>query len=146
MTGEYEEFKGVGLKGVGSGWVKGEVVRWCGNVSFLEEVKPETGLLVKGDRTFDLKGRILVFNGGSGSTVGSYNIYNLRIYDKAPAAMIMEKADAIITIGCIMADIPLVHKLGDSAMEMIETGMTAEVNSEAGMVRLHRKDQSDSTV
>lgn len=135
----------MGLKGVGSGWVKGEVVRWPGNVSFLEEVKPEKGLLVKGDQTFDLKGKVLVFEGGSGSTVGSYNIYNLRIYDKAPVALIMRKADAIITIGCIMADIPLVHRLDDSVMGMIETGMTVAVNSEAGLIRVHSERGSGST-
>ena len=105
---------------------------------------PEKGFLIKGDQVFDLKGKVMVFNGGSGSTVGSYNIYNMKIYDSAPAAMIMKEADAIITIGCIMADIPLVHRLDESVMDLIETGMKVEVNSEAGKVRLHRRGSPEA--
>lgn len=130
------EFGGKGLKGIPPGWVTGEVVRWDGNVSFLEEVKPERGVLVKDGEEIDIRGKVMVFEGGSGSTVGSYNLFNLRIHGNAPAAIIMRDADAIITIGCIMADIPLVHRLEDGGMEMLSSGTEVKVNSEKGAVRI----------
>jgi len=130
------EFRGKGLKGAEPGWVTGTVIRWYGNISFLEEVKPEKGILVKEGQEMDIRDKVLVFEGGSGSTVGSYNLFNLRIYGNAPAAIVMRKADAIISIGCIMADIPLVHRLDEKGMDMLRSGIEAQVNSGMGLVRV----------
>lgn len=128
------EALGIPLKGVGKEKVKGEVLRWKGSISFLGDVDPEKGTLTKDDLVRDLKDRILVFEEGAGSTVGSYVVYNLRLYDKAPLAMVMSRADAIITIGCILADIPLINRVNEDIMNDIATGDTLELDPVSGRI------------
>jgi predicted aconitase with swiveling domain len=123
------------LKGVGTSKVMGAVLKWDGSISFLGDVDPEAGVLRKDGKEFDLKDKILVFTEGAGSTVGSYVIYNLWLFGKAPAAMVMSKADAIITIGCILADIPLVSGIEKEVMELISTGDMMEVDPASGVIR-----------
>lgn len=132
----FREISGVGLKGVEGGWVKGEVVYIDGPVSFLGDVDPERGTLERGGHLLDLNGRIMVFTEGAGSTVGSYVIYNMRLNGVAPRGMIMCKADAIITIGCIVASIPLVHRIALEDLGKIGLSGWAEINSSLGLVRV----------
>jgi predicted aconitase with swiveling domain/putative sterol carrier protein len=134
---------------VGRDIIRGDVVRWHGNISFLEEIKSEDGTLVKDDQPIDIRGKVLVFDGGSGSTVGSYNIYNLKLRGNAPSAMIMAHADAIITIGCIMADIVLIHDLEDDGMSLLENGVRVEIDPSEGTVRIRddiMPDKSDPMI
>jgi hypothetical protein len=77
-----------------------------------------------------------VFPEGRGSTVGSYVIYNLMLEGNAPAALVMLKADAIITMGCIASGIPLVHMLSNEGFDSLRSGMRVGVNSARGQVRI----------
>lgn len=122
------------LKGIGKRKIKGTVLKWDGSISFLGDVDPLKGTLTKGDSVFDLKDVILLFREGAGSTVGSYVVYNLRLYDKAPKAMAMVKADAIITIGCILADIPLLNKVPPDMLDSIDSGDVMEMDPGTGQV------------
>jgi predicted aconitase with swiveling domain len=83
-----------------------------------------------------LDDRILVFPEGKGSTVGSYVIYNLKLEGHSPRALVMLKADAIITMGCIAAGIPLVHMLSRQDFDSLRNGMRVAVNSARGQVRI----------
>lgn len=122
------------LKGLGEGRIKGEVLKWDGSISFLGDVDPEKGVLTKDGMDLHLKDRILLFREGAGSTVGSYVVYNLRLYDNAPLALAMVKADAIITIGCILADIPLMNKVPPDMLDSIESGDTMEIDPVSGEI------------
>jgi hypothetical protein len=133
-AGSSPDLKGTGdpLKGVGRGVVRGEVLRWKGSISFLGDVNPDKGTLSKDDMIFDIKNKVLVFEEGAGSTVGSYVVYNLSLSGNAPLAMIMAKADAIITIGCILADIPLLNRVERQVMDGIATGDIIEMDPVSG--------------
>ena len=141
MSDPHLEVVGKPLKGVDLQPVSGRVLKWDGSISFLGDVDPERGVLKKDGKEMVLKDTILVFHEGAGSTVGSYVVYNLRIYDNAPLAFIMSKADAIITIGCILADIPLVNKIDDMVMKEISTDDIIEVDTKIGKIRLFKKNQ-----
>ena len=75
----------------------------------------------------NVKGKILVFPGGKGSTVGSYKIYEMAKLGTAPLAMIVEKAEPIIVVGCVLANIPLIE-----GKTNIKTGETIRI--EKGMI------------
>lgn len=122
------------LKGVGKEKVKGKVLKWDGSISFLGDVDPEKGTLTKDGAVFDIKNVILLFREGAGSTVGSYVVYNLKLYEQAPLAMAMVKADAIITIGCILADIPLMNKVPSDMLDGISSGDEMQLNPGTGEV------------
>jgi predicted aconitase with swiveling domain len=55
-----------------------------------------------------VSGRVLVFPTGKGSTVGSYTLYRLARNDKGPAAIINQRSEAIVAVGAIIAEIPMV--------------------------------------
>jgi len=80
-------------------------------ISFLGDIDPKKGVII--DKYNPLKGesivnKCLIFPYGKGSTVGSYIIYQLYKNNKAPAAIINKKAEAIIAVGAIISDIPMI--------------------------------------
>ncbi len=130
------QLMGKALRGVGEGTIEGDILFWNGSISFLGDVDPSTGIFKKDGKSMDLKDKILFFREGAGSTVGSYVVYNLRLNDKAPKAMVMLKADAIISIGCVLADIPLVHRVEPGEWEKAGTGDRAVVEPKSGKVSI----------
>lgn len=92
------------------GIVKGDVIISKMPVSFLGDVDPNTGKII--DKNNPLNGKsivdkIFVFPCGKGSTVGSYILYQLYKNNKAPAAIINEEAEAIVAVGAIISEIPM---------------------------------------
>jgi len=74
-------------------------------LSFYGEVDPREGRLNDGRSITE---RVLLIGRVRGSTVGSYIVYGLRYYGKAPRAIIVEgDADPIVVAGAVMAGIPL---------------------------------------
>ena len=80
-------------------------------IGFLGGVDPDTGIVIEKGHPLagqSITGRVLVFPTGKGSTVGSYTIYRLAKNNKEPAAIINAQSEAIVAIGAIIADIPMV--------------------------------------
>jgi uncharacterized protein len=89
-------------------------------IGFLGGVDPNTGLVL--DPGHPLQGRsvagsVLVFPTGKGSTVGSYTILRLRRAGFAPVAIINSESEAIVAVGAIIADIPMVDQVDINAIE-----------------------------
>ena len=94
-----------------SGKVEGIVLKSQCPINFLGTVDKKTGII--GDKNHDLfekslKGTILVFPTGIGSSVGAYTIYSIKSNNSAPLAMICQKADLTVATGCALTNIPLV--------------------------------------
>jgi predicted aconitase with swiveling domain len=80
-------------------------------IGFLGGVDPETGLVVEPGHSLQgqcVAGKILVFPTGKGSTVGSYTLYRMAKAGTAPAAIINAESEAIVAVGAIISDIPMV--------------------------------------
>lgn len=83
-------------------------------ISFLGGIDPETGIVV--ERGHPLEGRsvagtVLAFPTGKGSTVGSYTLLRLRHNGRAPVAIINAESEAIVAVGAIISDIPMVDQV-----------------------------------
>ena len=94
-----------------SGKVEGIVLKSQCPINFLGTVDKKTGII--SDKNHDLfekslKGTILVFPTGIGSSVGAYTIYSIKSNNSAPLAMICQKADLTVATGCALTNIPLV--------------------------------------
>ena len=105
-------------------------------LSFLGGVDSETGVVI--ERNHDLNGRcikdtILCFPHGHGSTVGSYVLYSLAKRGLAPKAIVNERADPVVVVGAVIAEIPMVDQIDISK---IRTGDIVEVDGERGIVRI----------
>lgn len=91
-------------------------------VGFLGGVDPETGIVIEAGHPLEghcVSGRILVFPTGKGSTVGSYTLYRMARAGTAPAAIINAESEAIVAVGAIIGNIPMVDHVDIS---QIETG------------------------
>ncbi len=96
------------------GKAEGTVVKCEKPVVILGDIDPQRGY-VQG--CGDISGKIFVFPRGAGSTVGSYTIYALKYYGKAPVAMIVEEAEPIVVAGAIIAEIPTVDRVDISSIK-----------------------------
>jgi predicted aconitase with swiveling domain len=82
-----------------------------------------------------IAGKVLIFPGGKGSTVGSYVIYQLKKRGRAPSAMINLRSEPIVAVGAIISGIPLVDRVPEEVLQ-IESGILVEVDADRGMVRV----------
>ena len=115
------------------GKVKGTVLKTTNPINFLGAVDKKTGVIH--DHKYDIfeksiKGSILVFPHGIGSSVGAYTIYSLKSYESAPLAMICKKADLTVASGCALANIPMVV-VSKEKFDSIENGKEIEINTES---------------
>jgi predicted aconitase with swiveling domain len=110
-------------------------------LSFLGGVDPDTGTVL--DPASDIRGasiagRILVFPTGKGSTVGSYILLRLGTSGAAPAGIINASSEPIVSVGAIIADIPMVDHI---PLEGIETGDTVIIDG--GTVTVYKRDEKE---
>ncbi|MCW3133331.1 MAG: DUF126 domain-containing protein [Methanophagales archaeon] len=126
-------------RSISKGVATGEALISKQKISFLGAVDPATGIIV--DKSLDVYGkeitnRILIFPGGKGSTVGSYIIYLLKKHGKSPCAMISHRADTIVAVGAIIAEIPVVDSLEIDPIEgeLIQDGQEVLVNGTGGYI------------
>lgn len=132
------------LKGhkIAKGKARGKAIVSRSPLSFMGGVNPETGLVV--EKGHELEGvsisdKILIFPTGKGSTLGSYQLYEMTIWKKAPKAIINLRADPIVAVGAIIGNIPMVDKLDQNPLEVIMTGDLTEVDADQGIVRVDRR-------
>ena len=108
-------------------------------ISFLGSVDVKKGIIVEKGHELEgksISGKVLVFPGGKGSTVGSYAIYQLKKNGAAPIAMINIKAEPIVAVGAIISDIPLVDNMEKNPVEIIKTGDKVLVDAIVGGVEI----------
>jgi predicted aconitase with swiveling domain len=101
------------LKGriIYKGTAEGEALTTTQPISFYGGVDPNTGEVI--DKGHELqgksvKGKVLVFPNGKGSTVGSYTLYRMKKNGTAPAAIVNKDCETIIAVGAIISEIPCV--------------------------------------
>ena len=124
---------------ISRGLAEGEAIVTAQAISFLGSIDPKTGVVIEKGHELagkSIKGKVLVFPGGKGSTVGSYVIYQLKKNDAAPAAMINIKAEPIVAVGAIISDIPLVDNVEKDPVTAIKTGDKVLVDAIVGSVEI----------
>lgn len=123
---------------VASGRASGPALVSRQAISFLGNVNPGTGVVVDPAHELfgqSIAGKVLIFPGGKGSTVGSYVIYQLKKRGLAPAAMINLRSEPIVAVGAIISGIPLVDRVPEWVLQ-IESGTLVEVDADGGLVRV----------
>jgi predicted aconitase with swiveling domain len=110
------------LKGriIYKGKAEGEALVTSMPISFYGGVDPDTGTIIEKGHELQgqsIKGKVLVFPQGKGSTVGSYTLYRLKKNGTAPAAMINRETETIVAVGAIISEIPFVDKVDVSKIK-----------------------------
>jgi len=112
----------------GSG--QGEALVTSQPISFYGGVDPNTGEIIEkghelhGER---LKGKVIVFPNGKGSTVGSYTLYRMKKNGMAPAGIINSECDTVVAVGAIISEIPCVDRID---LSKITTGNLIQIKNE----------------
>jgi len=120
------------------GNVKGEALVSADSISFYGGVDPNTGIITEKGHPLEgqsIKGKILVFPQGKGSTVGSYILYRLKKKGVAPLGIINKECDTVVAVGAIISEIPLIDKLDADPIKNIKTGQVVEINENKVIVR-----------
>lgn len=102
------------------GKVQGEAMVTSQSISFYGGVDPNTGEIIEKGHELQgktVKGKILVFPNGKGSTVGSYTLYRMKKNGVAPAGMINRECETVVAVGAIISEIPCVDKVDISWMK-----------------------------
>jgi len=110
------------LKGriIYKGKAKGEALVSEMPISFYGGVDPNTGIVLEKGHQLNgqtVKGKILVFPQGKGSTVGSYTLYRMKKNGTAPTGMINKECETIVAVGAIISEIPCVDKIDISKLK-----------------------------
>jgi predicted aconitase with swiveling domain len=128
----------IGCRKVSRGTARGEALISKEPLSFLGGVDAKTGIVIEKGHPFEGKsiaGKVIYFPKGKGSTVGAYVIYQLKKNGVAPAAIVCEKADAMVASGAIIAEIPMVH-MAEKDLSEIASGSVILVNADEGYVEV----------
>jgi hypothetical protein len=126
-------------KGIG----EGEALATAQPISFYGGVDPNTGEVIEKGHELqgkNIKGKILVFPNGKGSTVGSYTLYRMKKNGMAPAGIINKECETIVAVGAIISEIPCVDKVDISE---IKTGDAIRI--EDGVVTMTRNQPEKPT-
>ncbi|MEM3458275.1 MAG: DUF126 domain-containing protein [Candidatus Bathyarchaeia archaeon] len=129
-------------RGIVEGQCKAEALVSRKPISFLGGVDPADGKII--EKNHDLcgecvKGKVLCFPHGHGSTVGSYVLYSLAKKNLAPKAIINQTADPVVVVGAIIADIPMIDQID---IKQIETGDLVEVDTCKGIVKILKRKET----
>jgi len=120
------------LKGriIYKGKAEGEALVTSMPISFYGGVDPNTGIVLeKGHELHgqSVKGKILVFPQGKGSTVGSYTLYRMKKNGTAPAGIINKECETIVAVGAIISEIICVDKID---VPKIKTGNKISIEND----------------
>ena len=124
------------LKIIVKGKAKGKILKSENPINFLGAVDKKSGVIRDDHHDMyqkSVKGTILVFPHGIGSSVGAYTIYSLKSNDSAPAAMVCTKTDLSVASGCAVADIPLVI-VSKEEFVSLEDGKEITLDAELGKI------------
>jgi predicted aconitase with swiveling domain len=110
------------LKGrtISKGVAEGEAITTTQPISFYGGVDPDTSEIIEKGHELQgkkVKGKILVFPNGKGSTVGSYTIYRMKKNGTAPAGIINKECETVVAVGTIISEIPCVDGINISKIK-----------------------------
>ncbi len=96
------------------GMGEGEALTTTQPISFYGGVDPNTGVVIEKGHELQgqsVKGKILVFPTGKGSTVGSYTLYRMKKNGTAPAGIVNRECETVVAVGAIISEIPCVDQI-----------------------------------
>jgi len=121
---------------ISPGKAEGEAIVSKEPIGFYGGIDAKTGVVIEKGHELEgqsVKGKILVFPQGKGSTVGSYVIYGLKKNGVAPSAIVNQETETIVATGVILAGIPCVDKID---INKIKTGDRLKLDADEATVEL----------
>jgi len=121
---------------ISPGKAEGEAIVSTEPIGFYGGIDIKTGIVIEKGHPLEgkcVKGKILVFPCGKGSTVGSYVIYGIKKNNVAPAGIINKETETIVATGVILAGIPCVDQID---IEKIKAGDRVILDADRALVEI----------
>ena len=121
----------------------GEILITKSKISFLGDVDQKNGRVVSPD--LDIKGKcisnkILIFEEGRGSTVGSNILFGLSKRGIAPKLIATCRAEPVTISGAIFGNIPMITDLDDEIFKNLKNGEHVKVYIQRNEACLEKED------
>ena len=103
-------------------------------------INPETGEV--SENAHDLQGKsiankILIFPGGKGSSVVQADgLYQLKMRQNMPAAMVIQHPETVLVSSAIIMEIPMVDKVDPAFYEEVKEGDLVRIDADHEMVEI----------
>jgi len=124
------------------GSVEGEVLISKDDICFYL-ADPETGRIIEKNHELEgqsVKGKILVFPSGKGSSVVQGDgLYMLTRKKTGPKAMIIQHPETVLVTGAIIMKVPLVDRVEKEFYQKVRNGDTIKVDADNGLIFLVKK-------
>jgi len=121
---------------ISPGKAEGEAIVTTEPIGFYGGIDIETGIVIEKGHPLEgksVKGKILVFPCGKGSTVGSYVIYGIKKNGVAPAGIVNKETETIVATGVILAGIPCIDQI---EIEKIKNGDIVVLDADQGICNI----------
>lgn len=132
-------FKG---RAIVKGRAEGEAIVSPQRISFYGGINPETGVVIEQSNPLagrSISDKVFVFPGGKGSTVGSYTLMRMKRNSVSPVAMICRRADSVVAVGCVLAEIPFIDCVSDRFFEVVRDEDSVVVDGARELVIVHKR-------
>lgn len=126
-------------RSIANGIAEGEALVTRQPLSIFGGVDPDSGLVKEREHELfgvKLSGKVLVMPPLKGSTAGTWILCRLAENGVAPSAIVITRADIILTAGAIIGKIPTVDNFDFDPTVKFETGDKLRVNGGQGTVEL----------
>jgi len=129
-------------KRVVGGMAEGEALVTAQQISFMGGVDAESGIVKEIGHELEgksVKGKVLVFPRGKGSSEGALKLYEMSIHGTAPVAIINVETGPIIAVGAVLSHIPTIHKVDQDPVKTIKSGDILKIDADMGTIEICRK-------
>ena len=124
---------------ISRGIAEGEVLLSQDQILFYH-ADPATGVITERGHCLEgvsVKGKILVFPGGKGSSVVQMDgMYKLEQHGTAPSGLIVLEPDTVLVSSAIIMELPMVDKVDPAFYEAVKDGDMVAVNADEGYVEI----------
>lgn len=121
------------------GIAEGEVLLSQDQILFYH-ADPATGIITERGHCLEgisVKGKILVFPGGKGSSVVQMDgMYKLEQHGTAPLGLIVLEPDTVLVSSAIIMELPMVDRVEQAFYDIIRTGDRVRIDTERQVISL----------
>ena len=125
---------------ISEGCIEGEVIISKDDVMFYL-IKPETGEVIEPEHDLENKiisNKILIFPSGKGSSVVQADgLYQLKMKNNAPKAMIIQRPETVLVASAIIMEIPMVDKVEEEFYKIIKNGDRIRLDATNGKIEIY---------
>ena len=124
---------------ISEGCIEGEVIISKDDVMFYL-IKPETGEVIEPEHDLENKiisNKILIFPSGKGSSVVQADgLYQLKMKNNAPKAMIIQRPETVLVASAIIMEIPMVDKVEEEFYKIVKIGDRIRLDATNGKIEI----------